>query len=113
MISRSALCPEKFYKFYGCQGLLGGQKSSRHMDTFQFCEIDFSDFRLCRNGKHAQSMSMITCFSRQDYSLCGQSMFFSQRKNYLLVGTADGILTVYEDSVLKVSVRQKLQLMQM
>lgn len=71
-------------------------------DTFQFCETDFSDFRLFRHGKYAQTTPMIACFS----SLYGQSMFFSQRKNYLLVGTADGMLTVYEDSVLKVSVRQ-------
>lgn len=77
-------------------------------DTFQFCEIDFSDFRLFRDGKYAQTMAMIACFSSQDVSLYGQSMFFSQRKNYLLVGTADGMLTVYEDSVLKVSVRQKV-----
>lgn len=74
-------------------------------DTFQFCDIDFSDFRLFRDGTYAQTMSMITCFPSQDDSLYGQSMFFSQRKNYLLVGTADGILTVYEDSVLKVKVR--------
>lgn len=54
-----------------------------------------------------QTDDTVRTFSFQSDSMILNRCFFSQRKNYLLVGTADGILTVFEDSVLKVRIQTK------